>query len=154
MNCPSLTLHTLLHVMSNCFINHRQVFAILSNNEHVIHLITNVVPPPGLASRTRSYTTLQDESLKVFSSLQHLEGVADPVPIIQGVLQTGQELKPLRDELYCQLIKQTTRPPQPGSPGNLCSWKILACMSCTFVPTRSILRYLKFHMKRSLLARE
>ncbi|XP_076600770.1 unconventional myosin-X isoform X1 [Chaetodon auriga] len=99
--------------------------------------------------RNRSYTTLQDEALKVFSSLQHLEGVADPVPVIQGVLQTGQELKPLRDELFCQLIKQTTRPPQPGSPGNLCGWKILACMSCTFVPTRSILRYLKFHLKRT-----
>ncbi|CAK6977025.1 unconventional myosin-X [Scomber scombrus] len=99
--------------------------------------------------RSRSYTTLQEEALKVFSSLQHLEGVADPVPIIQGILQTGQELKPLRDELYCQLIKQTTRPMQPGSPGNLCSWKIVACMSCTFVPTRSILRYLKFHLKRT-----
>lgn len=84
----------------------------------------------------------------MFSSLQHLEGVADPVPVIQGVLQTGQELKPLRDELFCQLIKQTTRPPQPGGPGNLCGWKILACMSCTFIPTRSILRYLKFHLKR------
>ncbi|KAM7379810.1 hypothetical protein PAMP_005332 [Pampus punctatissimus] len=99
--------------------------------------------------RNRSYTTLQEEALRVFSSLQHLEGVADPVPIIQGILQTGQELKPLRDELYCQLIKQTTRPPQPGSPGNLCSWKIMACMSCTFVPTRSVLRYLKFHLKRT-----
>ncbi|XP_059199790.1 unconventional myosin-X [Centropristis striata] len=101
------------------------------------------------ALRHRSYTTLQDEALKSFSSLQHLEGVADPVLIIQGILQTGQELKPLRDELYCQLIKQTTRPPQPGSPGNLCSWRILACMSCTFIPTRSILRYLKFHLKRT-----
>ncbi|KAM4551102.1 unconventional myosin-X [Odontesthes bonariensis] len=99
--------------------------------------------------RSRSYTTLQDEALRVFSSLQHLDGVADPVPIIQGILQTGQELKQLRDELYCQLIKQTTRPPQPGGPGNLCGWKILACMSCTFVPTRSILRYLKFHLKRT-----
>ncbi|XP_075878359.1 unconventional myosin-X [Nelusetta ayraudi] len=97
----------------------------------------------------RSCTTLQEEALKVFSSLQHLEGVTDPVPIIQGVLQTGQELRPLRDEIYCQLIKQTTRPPQPGSPGNLCSWKILACMSCTFMPTRSILRYLKLHLKRT-----
>lgn len=98
--------------------------------------------------RSRSYTTLQDEALKVFSSLQHLDGVADPTPIIQGILQTGQELKPLRDELYCQLIKQTARPPQPGSAGDLCKWKILACMSCTFVPTRSILRYLKFHLRR------
>ncbi|XP_007577183.1 unconventional myosin-X [Poecilia formosa] len=101
------------------------------------------------ASRSRSYTTLQDEALRVFSSLQHLDGVADPVAIIQGILQTGQELKPLRDELYCQLIKQTARPPQPGGPGNLCSWKILACMCCTFMPSRSILRYLKFHLKRT-----
>lgn len=74
--------------------------------------------------------------------------MADPVPIIQGMLQLGQELRPLRDELYCQLIKQTTRPPQPGSASTLCIWKILACMSCTFIPTRSILRYLKFHLKR------
>lgn len=84
----------------------------------------------------------------MFSSLQHLEGVADPVPVIQGVLRAGQELKALRDELYCQLVKQTVRPPRPGSPGDLCGWKILACMSCTFLPTRSILRYLRFHLKR------
>lgn len=113
-----------------------------------VHPITNPAPLSCSVQRNRSYTTLQEEALKVFSSLQHLEGVADPVPIIQGILQTGQELKPLRDELFCQLIKQTMRPPQPGSPGNLCSWKILACMSCTFIPTRSILRYLKFHLKR------
>lgn len=145
--------------MSNSFMNQLQAFTIISKNtisqwKQMTLFITNVFPLPGLVSRNRSYTTLQDESLKVFSSLQHLEGVADSVPIIQGILQTGQELKPLRDELYCQLIKQTTRPPQPGSPGNLCSWKILACMSCTFVPTRSILRYLKFHMKRYLLTDE
>lgn len=104
------------------------------------------------APGSRSYSTLQNEALKVFSSLQHLEGVADPVPIIQGILQTGQELRPLRDELYCQLIKQTTRPPQPGGSSDLCVWKILACMSCTFIPTRSILRYLKFHLKRYAVA--
>uniref|UniRef100_A0A7N8XHT5 Myosin X n=1 Tax=Mastacembelus armatus TaxID=205130 RepID=A0A7N8XHT5_9TELE len=120
---------------------------ILRYSHHPLH--SPLLPLPYGDIHNRSYTTLQDEALKVYSSLQHLEGVADPVPIIQGILQTGQELKPLRDELYCQLIKQTTRSPQPGSPGNLCSWKILACMSCTFVPTRSILRYLKFHLKRT-----
>uniref|UniRef100_A0A8C2ZXE3 Myosin X n=1 Tax=Cyclopterus lumpus TaxID=8103 RepID=A0A8C2ZXE3_CYCLU len=124
---------------------------ILRHSHHPLH--SPLLPLPygdiHLTLRHRSYTTLQDEALKVFSSLQHLEGVADPVPVIQGVLRTGQELKALRDELYCQLIKQTVRPPQPDSPGNLCGWKILACMSCTFIPTRSILRYLKFHLKRT-----
>ncbi|XP_076005016.1 unconventional myosin-X isoform X2 [Genypterus blacodes] len=124
---------------------------ILRHSHHPLHSPLLPLPYGDIhltAPRSRNYTTLQDEALKVFSSLQHLEGVADPVPIIQGILQTGQELKPLRDELYCQLIKQTTRPPQPGGPVNLCSWKILACMSCTFVPSRGILRYLKFHLKR------
>lgn len=101
---------------------------------------------PGCRSGT--YSTLQDEALKVFASLQHMEGASDPVPVIQGILRTGQELRPLRDELYCQLVKQTIRPPQPGSPANLSIWKLLACMSCTFVPSRSVLRYLKFHLKR------
>ncbi|MBN3321825.1 MYO10 protein, partial [Atractosteus spatula] len=97
----------------------------------------------------KGYTTLQDEAVKVFNSLQHLESAGDPIPITQGILQTGHDLRPLRDELYCQLIKQTTRPPQPGGVGNLRAWHILACMSCTFTPSRGILKYLKFHLKRT-----
>ncbi|XP_069083315.1 unconventional myosin-X-like [Pleurodeles waltl] len=98
--------------------------------------------------REKGYTTLQDEAVKVFNSLQELETVADPVPIIQGILQTCQDLKPLRDEVYCQLIKQTNHVPQPNSTGNLHHWQLLSCMSCTFLPSRGILRYLRFHLKR------
>uniref|UniRef100_A0A3B5N0M4 Myosin X n=1 Tax=Xiphophorus couchianus TaxID=32473 RepID=A0A3B5N0M4_9TELE len=123
---------------------------ILRYSHHPLHSPLLPLPYGDIQlSGDQSYTTLQDEALRVFGSLQHLDGVADPVAIIQGILQTGQELKPLRDELYCQLIKQTARPPQPGGPGNLCSWKILACMCCTFMPSRSVLRYLKFHLKRT-----
>ncbi|XP_060047912.1 unconventional myosin-X [Erinaceus europaeus] len=98
--------------------------------------------------KDKGYTTLQDEAIKIFNSLQQLESVSDPVPIIQGILQTGHDLRPLRDELYCQLIKQTTKVPQPGSAGNLYSWQILTCLSCTFLPSRGILKYLKFHLRR------
>ncbi|PKU48603.1 unconventional myosin-x [Limosa lapponica baueri] len=100
--------------------------------------------------KDKGYTTLQDEAIKIFNSLQQLESMSDPIPIIQGILQTGHDLRPLRDELYCQLIKQTNKVPNPGSVGNLYSWQILACMSCTFLPSRSILKYLKFHLKRGL----
>uniref|UniRef100_A0A8C5CMG5 Myosin X n=1 Tax=Gadus morhua TaxID=8049 RepID=A0A8C5CMG5_GADMO len=125
---------------------------ILRHSHHPLH--SPLLPLPygdiHLSSlRTKGPTTLQDEALKVFASLQHLEGVADPLPVIQGVLRTGQELRPLRDELYCQLVKQTALPPHPGGPGNLCSWRILACMACTFLPSRGVLRYLKFHLKRT-----
>ncbi|KGL72341.1 Unconventional myosin-X, partial [Tinamus guttatus] len=98
--------------------------------------------------KDKGYTTLQDEAIKIFNSLQQLESMSDPIPIIQGILQTGHDLRPLRDELYCQLIKQTNKVPTPGSVGNLYSWQILTCMSCTFLPSRSILKYLKFHLKR------
>ncbi|XP_075396999.1 unconventional myosin-X [Tenrec ecaudatus] len=98
--------------------------------------------------KDKGYTTLQDEAIKVFHSLQQLESMSDPVPIIQGILQTGHDLRPLRDELYCQLIKQTNKVPQPGSVGNLYNWQILTCLSCTLLPSRGILKYLKFHLKR------
>ncbi|XP_043345161.1 unconventional myosin-X isoform X2 [Cervus elaphus] len=98
--------------------------------------------------KDKGYTTLQDEAIKIFNSLQQLESMSDPVPIIQGILQTGHDLRPLRDELYCQLIKQTNKVPHPGSVGNLCSWQILTCLSCTFLPSRGILKYLKFHLRR------
>ncbi|XP_072297879.1 unconventional myosin-X [Eucyclogobius newberryi] len=125
---------------------------ILRYSHHPLH--TPLLPLPYgdihvTGSRSSTYSTLQDEALKVFSSLQHLEASSDPVLLIQGILRTGQELRSLRDELYCQLVKQTLRPPQPGSPAHLSTWKLLACMSCTFVPSRSILRYLKFHLKRT-----
>ncbi|XP_069473058.1 unconventional myosin-X-like [Ambystoma mexicanum] len=98
--------------------------------------------------KEKGYTTLQDEAVKVFNSLQEIETVSDQVPIIQGILQTCQDLKPLRDEIYCQLIKQTNHVPQPNSAGNLHHWQLLSCMSCTFLPSRGILRYLRFHLKR------
>lgn len=125
---------------------------ILRYSHHPLH--TPLLPLPYgdihiTGCHSGAYSTLQDEALKVFSSLQHMEGALDPVPVIQGVLRTGQELRPLRDELYGQLIKQTVRTPQPASTAHLNGWKLLACMSCTFVPSRSILRYLKFHLKRT-----
>ncbi|OCT60969.1 unconventional myosin-X isoform X2 [Xenopus laevis] len=97
--------------------------------------------------KEKGYTTLQDEAVRIFNSLQEIETVPDPVPIIQGILQTCQDLKSLRDEVYCQLIKQTNHVPEPNSPGNLHHWQLLSCMSCTFLPGRNILRYLKFHLK-------
>ncbi|XP_037394855.1 unconventional myosin-X [Pygocentrus nattereri] len=98
--------------------------------------------------KEKGYSSLQDEAVKMFNSLQEMEAVSDPVPIIQGILQTCQDLRPLRDEVYCQLIKQTNHVPQPNSPANRAHWHLLTCMSCTFLPSRAILRYLRFHLKR------
>ncbi|XP_067825399.1 pleckstrin homology domain-containing family H member 3 isoform X2 [Heptranchias perlo] len=104
----------------------------------------------GLAfENTKGFTTLQDEAVKIFNSLQQLESERDPIPIIQGILQTCLELEPLRDEIYCQLIKQTSSPPHVGNVSDLRNWQLLTCMSVTFLPGTSVLKYLRFHLKRS-----
>ncbi|XP_064177696.1 pleckstrin homology domain-containing family H member 3 isoform X1 [Anguilla rostrata] len=96
----------------------------------------------------KGYTTLRDEAVKVFNSLQQLETAREPVPLIQGVLQTCLDLPPLRDEVYCQLVKQTSGAPTPDMPAHLRYWQLLTCMSCTFLPGAPVLKYLRFHLKR------
>ncbi|NXU59909.1 PKHH3 protein, partial [Turnix velox] len=103
------------------------------------------------APSPRSYMALRDEAVKLFNSLQQLESEQDPVPLMQGVLQTCLDLPPLVDEIYCQLVKQTTEPAVPGGQGDLHYWQLLTCMSCTFLPSPPILRFLRLHLDRQVL---
>ncbi|XP_063816105.1 pleckstrin homology domain-containing family H member 3 isoform X2 [Pseudophryne corroboree] len=96
----------------------------------------------------KGYTALRDEAVKIFNSLQQMESERDPVPLMQGVLQTCLDLRPLRDEVYCQVIKQTTDPPEPGSLSDLRYWQLLTCMSCTYLPSPTVLRFFRFHLQR------
>lgn len=101
----------------------------------------------------KGYTSIREEAVRLFNCLQQLELAREPIPLIQGILQTCLDLRPLRDELYCQLIKQTsvTKSSVQTQPNpQLRYWQLLTCMSCTFLPSCSILKYLRFHLKRSV----
>ncbi|XP_030649887.1 pleckstrin homology domain-containing family H member 3 isoform X1 [Chanos chanos] len=108
----------------------------------------------------KGYTSIREEAVRLFNCVQQLESAPEPIPLIQGLLQTCLDLRPLRDELYCQLIKQTsvsshthahTRAQSnthPQSQARLRYWQLLTCMSCTFLPSSNVLKYLRFHLKR------
>nr|XP_056719806.1 pleckstrin homology domain-containing family H member 3 [Euleptes europaea] len=98
---------------------------------------------------SHGYAALRDEAVKLFHSLQQMEGVREPAFLMQGVLQTCLDLPPLVDEIYCQLVKQTTEPPAPGGPADLRYWQLLACMSCTFLPSPPVQCYLQLHLQRT-----
>ncbi|XP_072260073.1 pleckstrin homology domain-containing family H member 3 isoform X1 [Pyxicephalus adspersus] len=100
-------------------------------------------------NNVRGYTALRDEAVKLFNSLQQMEIERDPVPLMQGILQTCLDLRPLRDEVYCQVIKQTTDHPEPDSLTNLRYWQLLTCMSCTYLPSPAVLRFLQSHLHRT-----
>ncbi|KAJ3612778.1 hypothetical protein NHX12_019036 [Muraenolepis orangiensis] len=123
---------------------------ILRHTQHPLH--SPLLPLPygevSTLQRKQGYASLQDEAVRVFNSLQEMETLGDTVPIIQGILQTCQDLRPLTDEVYAQVIKQTNHMPQANLPANRAHWHLLTCMSCTFLPSRAILRYLRFHLKR------
>ncbi|XP_029013888.1 pleckstrin homology domain-containing family H member 3 isoform X2 [Betta splendens] len=96
----------------------------------------------------KGYGSVREEAVRLFNCLQQLESAWEPVAIIQGVLQTCLDLRPLRDEVYCQLVKQTSHAPAPCTAARLRYWQLLTCMSCTFLPGSTVLKYLRFHLKR------
>lgn len=63
--------------------------------KHIFNLLFFIVA----VHKQQGYASLQDEAVRVFNSLQEMETLADTVPIIQGILQTCQDLRPLRDEV-------------------------------------------------------
>ncbi|XP_051943469.1 unconventional myosin-X [Hippocampus zosterae] len=124
---------------------------ILRYSQHPLH--SPLLPLPygdiHLAAGPRTCGSLQEEALAAFARLRQLENIADPAPGIGALLQACREPRALRDELYCQLVKQTVFPPGPHAPANLTRWKALACAACAFLPGRSVLAYVRLHLKRT-----
>uniref|UniRef100_UPI00358E56A0 unconventional myosin-X-like isoform X1 n=2 Tax=Myxine glutinosa TaxID=7769 RepID=UPI00358E56A0 len=100
---------------------------------------------PANVHSEHGYTSLGDEAVRLFHCLLQLDTTHDPVPIMQGMLQTCIDLPPLRDELYCQLVKQTSN---GGIAHGLRSWQVFACASCCFIPCSFVLQYLMGHLRR------
>ena len=72
--------------------------------------------------------------------------------MIKAVCQTCFDVPKLRNEVYCQVIKATANFPEPGTSLNLTHWHLLGALCSAFLPSRKFVRFLRFHLRRTLRA--
>nr|XP_018666876.1 unconventional myosin-X isoform X2 [Ciona intestinalis] len=111
-----------------------------------------------------SHHTLRDEAIKYFDRLLSMENdnytnIEEEAGVIQDLLRTCHGSKSFQDEVYLQLIKQTAiYTTQLTTDEQMCEqqhvttcphyWHLIACMCCAYHPSRPVMQYLKFHLKR------
>ena len=119
---------------------------------------------------TQTLTTMQEpeeaEALEIFSLILTYSGLfptnkddipagggnkeeEDHVQLIQSVLDKAMKKDCLINEVFLQLMKQTTDHPEPNSRVNLRHWSLLALACSIILPVDKIVRkYLLAHLKK------
>lgn len=112
----------------------------------------------------QSLTKLPDQEeqacLNVFQSILTYSGLGqngeivqraedEHITLIQSIMERCMRKESLLNELYLQLIKQTTDHPDPNSRVNLRHWALMALACSVILPPQKIVRkYLIGHLKR------
>ncbi|XP_023721880.1 myosin-I heavy chain isoform X2 [Cryptotermes secundus] len=99
-------------------------------------------------------------SLQVFQSILTYAGLGqdgdairrvedEHVNLIQSIMERCMRKEALLNELYLQLVKQTTDHPDPNSRVNLRHWALLS-LACSVIlpPQKTVRKYLIAHLKR------
>uniref|UniRef100_H2ZET4 Unconventional myosin-X n=1 Tax=Ciona savignyi TaxID=51511 RepID=H2ZET4_CIOSA len=103
----------------------------------------------GSMGLNNGHYTLRDSAIRFFDRLLLMEeqsytSIEQEASIIQELLRICHGSKAFQDEVYLQLIKQTAHV-------TTCPhyWHLIACMCCAYHPSRPVMQYLKFHLKRT-----
>lgn len=112
----------------------------------------------------QSLTKLPDSEeeimLKIFQTILNYAGLGqsgetiqraedEHITLIQSIMERSMRKESLLNELYLQLIKQTTDHPDPNSRVNLRHWALLSLACSVILPPLKVLRkYLIAHLKR------
>uniref|UniRef100_A0A8C0DI85 MyTH4 domain-containing protein n=1 Tax=Balaenoptera musculus TaxID=9771 RepID=A0A8C0DI85_BALMU len=72
--------------------------------------------------------------------------------LLYGLLKLCQEKENLRDEIYCQAIKQITGHPRPGPCAR--GWTFLSLLTGYFSPSTSLMPYVTKFLQHSALSQE
>ncbi|KAH9380261.1 hypothetical protein HPB48_018195 [Haemaphysalis longicornis] len=92
-------------------------------------------------------------SILIFSGLLEEEdaewhGQRDLIQLAQSIIECSMSREMLLNELFIQLIKQTTDHPDPNSRVNVRHWQLLSLLCSVAAPTdRRILNYLHAHLR-------
>ncbi|CAM9611484.1 unnamed protein product [Lampetra fluviatilis] len=158
---PTLRLLRHIEAVSGDAVAVEQTYArnpILRHSRHA--LCSPLLPLPHGDSGLRrpggsSPDSIQDAAVHMFNIVRGLGALDDPLPAYQAVLRACLAQRPLQDEAYCQLVKQTAlggreAAADAATTGELrrC-WELLACASCSIRPSPPVLRYVRFHLKRA-----
>eukprot|EP01088_Endostelium_zonatum_P014079 TRINITY_DN294_c0_g2_i1.p1 TRINITY_DN294_c0_g2~~TRINITY_DN294_c0_g2_i1.p1 ORF type:complete len:1666 (-),score=459.95 TRINITY_DN294_c0_g2_i1:2-4921(-) len=66
------------------------------------------------------------------------------IPLIQEIVKAGMDCFEVRDEIYAQVIKQTTNNPNRWS--NLRGWELLAALCSTYPPTDNFINFVQNYL--------
>eukprot|EP00039_Didymoeca_costata_P007498 m.100570 g.100570 ORF g.100570 m.100570 type:complete len:1026 (-) comp13712_c2_seq4:687-3764(-) len=90
------------------------------------------------------------KSIQLYTSVPLQASAADyHVLLAQGIIEQGLHTPELHNEIYCQLIKQTSYHPDPESQLHMQCWQLLTLCIPIFLPSAFFLRYLELHVARS-----
>lgn len=111
-------------------------------------------------SLTKLPDSEEEAMLKIFQTILNYAGLGqsgetiqraedEHITLIQSIMERSMRKESLLNELYLQLIKQTTDHPDPNSRVNLRHWALLSLACSVILPPLKVLRkYLIAHLKR------
>ncbi|XP_022239098.1 unconventional myosin-X-like [Limulus polyphemus] len=149
---------TLRRISRNKLEKFRQEFGDTDSFRHSYWAFTKIQLPHSLlvisdqeveVAATRVFASILAYSGLLEEETTEWKGKADPAQLSQLILGNCMKKEILLNELFLQLIKQTTDHPDPNSRVNLRHWQLMALACSLVAPTeRRILSYLQAHLRR------
>lgn len=71
-----------------------------------------------------------------------------PAELVEYVVGKGLEIPDIRDEIYCQLCKQTNNNPKPDAA--IRGWEMMALVCSAFAPSKMLIKYICNYIQSSI----
>lgn len=114
--------------------------------EELLQFSTEPLSGPLVKSATNDHSAAAVSFKTICKFIGVIESKKTPTKLAKIIVDLGIEKAALRDEIFCQIVKQSTRNPKLNSVA-LC-WRLFILCSCSFPPTRGMESFLFNFMSR------